>query len=367
MPVFFLPSFKCSFKSLIIFLLIYFFSIVPVIFDGSIQYILEFLYILVFSPFVFKPHPRDVVYLSIIYLFLFTSLFYQDSYSFMLTFKLFSVLFVSICSSSFLNRAGLNLRPVINFFFCLNLFASLFLPTSFSQFIALQDGLVTSGAGGLFFHFHLNAFMIALWFLSLPFKSPFFLILSSVFLLKTNSYSIAVSYFIAVLSRDFLPVLLRSIPMNRLLTNFLLIVSSFSIFVSIYLNQDYISYFLFRLDKSAYVIFSQFFKSLAVFPGLLPGDITQLYSHYFTYDLLSGYEISNELALISISYRLGILSLLILLFFVCKFFRISAIFLFLTLFHYTFIYTPLTYILLYNINYSSSYRSSLLSPSSASV
>ena len=322
----------------------------PVIFDGTFQYLLEFLYVIIFIPFVFKPQSRYVAYLSLVYLFLFISLFYQDSLVFMLNFKLFSVLFVSICCSSFLKQVGLNFRPVINIFFCINLLASFFLPVSFSQLIAFQDGLVTSGLGGLFFHFHLNAFMTALWFLSLPFKSLPFHFLSFWFLLRTQSKYVAFSYLIAIFLRHYLPIVLRFISRNRFIVNCFLAFSSLSSLFFVLFNRDYISSLLFSLDRSAYVIFEQFFKSLSVLPGFFPGDITQLYSHYFSYDLLSGSEISNEIALISISYRLGILAFFVLSFVLFKLFRSSVTFLFLTLLHYTFLYTPLTYILLYNVN-----------------
>ena len=89
--------------------------------------------------------------------------------------------------------------------------------------------------------------------------------------------------------------------------------------------------------------------SLSVLPGLLPGDISQLYSHYFTYDLLSNAEISNEIALLSMSYRFGLIGFGLFSFVLLKFSRPAFVFLFFTLLHYTFLYTPLTYLLLRNI------------------
>ena len=127
--------------------------------------------------------------------------------------------------------------------------------------------------------------MTALWFLSLPFK--FFLSFSFLwFLLRTQSKYVAFSYLIAIFLRHYLPIVLRFISRNRFIVNCFLAFSSLSSLVFVLFNRDYISSLLFSLDRSAYVIFEQFFKSLSVLPGFFPGDITQLYSHYFSYDLL---------------------------------------------------------------------------------
>ena len=58
-----------STNSFVIFILLYLFSLFPIVLDGLFQYIAEFIFILIFSPFVFRRHPRSFIYLLAIYVY----------------------------------------------------------------------------------------------------------------------------------------------------------------------------------------------------------------------------------------------------------------------------------------------------------
>lgn len=280
---------------------------------------------------------RDLSNLSIIFFILFTSLFYLPLDVFLLNCKNYLYAFWSIIV---LSRIDFDMAAIKNSLFAIALFGiiGIFfdLKPIFAS-IALSDRLLDKSFG-IFLNFHQNAFLLGLIFLGY------------------SSTLVRLSFFALILyltnvRTPLLAFLFSSLTPKVGSKIIFCAICGVVVLILLFANPTIkdVSSYIYDINASAYVIFEQlanpesFYNAFKFFPGN-PLDFKD--DFMYSYELLNGAELSNEIGFLSMLNQYGLILTIILYRELFLRYRWAWLFIVASSLHYIFFYSISTYVVL---------------------
>jgi hypothetical protein len=243
-----------------------------------------------------------------------------------------------------------DLLSTVDLFFLLDILATIFVPSSVLSAFTSNPDLIDSGAGGLFFNFHLNGYLLGLWLFYHTLYRPMIFFPSVFLLLYTSSKQSIVFYVVSFLLYLVFRALsklskFRSLTYSRSLFYLYPLAFALSLVSLLVIVPAVI---LSSIDPSMDIIYNQFLQMGGLSLPLLPSDIYAFSDIYFSYE--GGLSIANEISLFDFIFRYGLIGTLVLFSTFSYAFPALLPFIILPLFHYSFLYAPLTFLLMRRVH-----------------